>query len=80
MSTIDQLTKRYRNTTAVDGLSFEVGPGRVTGFLGPNGAGKTTSSRMLPGLAARRRDRHHKRGPHPGPPWPPPSPPTRLRC
>jgi len=51
MSTIDQLTKRYRNTTAVDGLSFEVGPGRVTGFLGPNGAGKTTTSRMLLGLA-----------------------------
>ena len=51
MSTIDQLTKRYRNTTAVDGLSFEVGPGRVTGFLGPNGAGKTATLRMLLGLA-----------------------------
>jgi len=51
MSTIDQLTKRYRNITAVDGLSFEVGPGRVTGFLGPNGAGKTTTSRVLLGLA-----------------------------
>jgi ABC-2 type transport system ATP-binding protein len=51
MSTIDQLTKRYRNITAVDGLSFEVGPGRVTGFLGPNGAGKTTTSRMLLGPA-----------------------------
>jgi ABC-2 type transport system ATP-binding protein len=50
MITIDHL-KRYRNITAVDGLSFEVGPGRVTGFLGPNGAGKTTTSRMLPGLA-----------------------------
>ena len=47
MSTIDQLTKRYRNTTAVDGLSFEVGPGRVTGFLGPNGAGKTTTLHPL---------------------------------
>jgi len=51
MSTIDQLTKRYRNITAVNRLSFEVGPGRVTGFLGPNGAGKTTTSRMLLGLA-----------------------------
>ena len=51
MSTIDHL-KRYRNITAVDGLSFEVGPGRVTGFLGPNGAGKTTTLRMLLGLTA----------------------------
>ena len=37
MIAIDHLTKRYRNITAVDGLSFEVGPGRVTGFLGPTG-------------------------------------------
>src|SRR5215471_11359880 len=51
MITIDHLTKRYRNITAVDGLSFDVGPGRVTGFLGPNGAGKTTTLRMLLGLA-----------------------------
>ena len=35
------LTKRYGDTTAVDGLSFAVEPGRITGFLGPNGAGKT---------------------------------------
>jgi ABC-type dipeptide/oligopeptide/nickel transport system ATPase component len=48
MITIDHLTKRYG---AVDGPSFEVGPGRVTGFLGPNGAGKTTTLRMLLGLA-----------------------------
>ena len=52
MITIDHLTKRYGTVTAVDGLSFEVGPGRVTGFLGPNGAGKTTTLRMLLGLAA----------------------------
>jgi ABC-2 type transport system ATP-binding protein len=51
MICIDHLTKRYRNITAVDGLSFAVGPGRVTGFLGPNGAGKTTTLRMLLGLA-----------------------------
>ena len=51
MITVDHLTKRYRSITAVDGLSFEVGPGRVTGFLGPNGAGKTTTLRMLLGLA-----------------------------
>jgi ABC-2 type transport system ATP-binding protein len=43
MITVDHLTKRYGNVVAVDGLSFEVGPGRVTGFLGPNGAGKPVS-------------------------------------
>jgi ABC-2 type transport system ATP-binding protein len=52
MIRVDHLTKRYRTVTAVDGLSFVVGPGRVTGFLGPNGAGKTTTLRMLLGLAA----------------------------
>ncbi|GAA1819578.1 ABC transporter ATP-binding protein [Luedemannella flava] len=41
------LTKQYKTVRAVDGLSFEVEPGRVTGFLGPNGAGKTTTLRML---------------------------------
>ena len=51
MITVDHLTKRYNTVTAVDDLSFEVGPGRVTGFLGPNGAGKTTTLRMLLGLA-----------------------------
>lgn len=45
------LTKRYAQLTAVDGLSFTVEPGRVTGFLGPNGAGKTTTLRVLLGLA-----------------------------
>ena len=34
------LTKRYGPKTAVDGISFTVQPGQVTGFLGPNGAGK----------------------------------------
>jgi ABC-2 type transport system ATP-binding protein len=42
-----ELTKRFGRTTAVDGLSFEVRPGRVTGFLGPNGAGKSTTMRMM---------------------------------
>jgi len=45
------LTKRFGSTTAVDGLTFAVAPGRITGFLGPNGAGKTTTLRMLLGLA-----------------------------
>jgi ABC-2 type transport system ATP-binding protein len=44
------LTKRYGHTVAVDDLSFEVRPGRVTGFLGPNGAGKSTTMRMIMGL------------------------------
>ena len=44
------LTKRYCKTVAVDGASFAVQPGRVTGFLGPNGAGKSTTMRMILGL------------------------------
>jgi ABC-2 type transport system ATP-binding protein len=44
------LTKRYRDVTAVDGLTVDVRPGAVTGFLGPNGAGKSTTMRMLLGL------------------------------
>jgi ABC-2 type transport system ATP-binding protein len=44
------LTKRYGSTVAVDGLSFAVGRGRITGFLGPNGAGKSTTLRALLGL------------------------------
>jgi ABC-2 type transport system ATP-binding protein len=44
------LTKRYGARTAVDGLSFVVRPGSVTGFLGPNGAGKSTTMRLLLGL------------------------------
>lgn len=44
------LTKRYGDVLAVDDLSFEVEPGKVTGFLGPNGAGKSTTMRMMLGL------------------------------
>ena len=53
MSTISfhKLTKRYGPVLAVDDLSFDVEPGRVTGFLGPNGSGKTTTLRILLGLA-----------------------------
>jgi ABC-2 type transport system ATP-binding protein len=50
MIRVEQLTKRYGHTKAVDDLSFDVLPGRVTGFLGPNGAGKTTTLRMVLGL------------------------------
>ncbi|GGM87558.1 multidrug ABC transporter ATP-binding protein [Lentzea pudingi] len=52
MIEVVDLSKRYGPKTAVDGLSFTVQPGIVTGFLGPNGAGKTTTMRMLVGLAA----------------------------
>jgi ABC-2 type transport system ATP-binding protein len=44
------LTKRYGGKVAVDGLTFTVRPGVVTGFLGPNGAGKSTTIRMILGL------------------------------
>jgi len=46
------LTKRYGTALAVDGLSFTVPPGQVTGFLGPNGAGKSTTMRLMLGLDA----------------------------
>jgi ABC-2 type transport system ATP-binding protein len=48
--TIQGLTKRFGEVTAVDDLSFEVDQGTVVGFLGPNGAGKTTTLRTLLGL------------------------------
>lgn len=52
MIKVRALSKRYGPTTAVDGLSFDVLPGRVTGFLGPNGAGKSTTMRIILGLDA----------------------------
>ncbi|WP_458078028.1 ATP-binding cassette domain-containing protein [Streptomyces sp. EMB26] len=52
MTSIDvrDLTKEYGTRRAVDGLTFTVPPGRVTGFLGPNGAGKSTTMRLVLGL------------------------------
>ena len=49
---LDRVTKRYGRTLAVDGLTFDVRPGHVTGFLGPNGAGKSTTMRLILGLDA----------------------------
>jgi len=49
---IKRLSKRFGGVTAVDDLSFQVEPGRITGFLGPNGAGKTTTLRTLLGLVS----------------------------
>jgi ABC-2 type transport system ATP-binding protein len=45
------LVKRFKSTTAVDGVSFTVPPGTVLGLLGPNGAGKTTTVRMMTTLS-----------------------------
>lgn len=46
----EQLTKRFKNLTAVDGLNIEVRKGQTYGFLGPNGAGKSTTIKMLTGF------------------------------
>jgi len=47
---IDQLVKRYKGVAAVDGITFRLTPGSVTGLLGGNGAGKTTTIAMIMGL------------------------------
>ena len=51
MISTHELTKTFGTIRAVDGLTFDVAPGRVTAFLGRNGSGKTTTMRMLLGLA-----------------------------
>jgi ABC-2 type transport system ATP-binding protein len=50
MIEVENISKRYGEKLAVDGLDFVVRPGVVTGFLGPNGAGKSTTMRMIAGL------------------------------
>jgi len=50
MIEVRNLSKRFGKTVAVDDLSFDVQPGRVTGFLGPNGSGKSTTMRCMVGL------------------------------
>lgn len=50
MISVQSLTKRYGDLTAVDGISFDVAPGEVLGLVGPNGAGKTTTLRCLAGI------------------------------
>ena len=47
MLTLDRLTKKYGEFTALDGLSLEIADGQLHGFVGPNGAGKTTTMRIL---------------------------------
>ncbi|WP_432843483.1 ATP-binding cassette domain-containing protein [Dactylosporangium sp. CA-092794] len=50
--TVEGLRKRFGRTLALDGMTFTVRPGRVTGFVGPNGAGKSTTMRVVLGLDA----------------------------
>lgn len=47
---VRNLRKKYRNTVAVNDISFSVGKGKIVGLLGPNGAGKTTTIQMLLGI------------------------------
>ena len=47
MITVENLTKRFGETVAVNNVSFEVSQGEILGFLGPNGAGKTTTMKIL---------------------------------
>ncbi len=49
---IEALTKRFRNFTAVEALSFDVERGEIFGLLGPNGSGKTTTVNMISGLSS----------------------------
>lgn len=51
IATLDQVTRRYRQVTAVDGLSLRIQRGQTVALLGPNGAGKTTTVELLLGLA-----------------------------
>ena len=50
MIEVKNLTKRYRDRVAVEGLNFSVGEGEILGFLGPNGAGKSTTMKILTGF------------------------------
>ena len=52
MIEVSGLRKRFGRTVALDGMSFSVRPGQVTGFVGPNGAGKSTTMRVILGLDA----------------------------
>jgi ABC-2 type transport system ATP-binding protein len=49
---VNGLRKSFGPTLALDGMTFTVRPGQVTGFVGPNGAGKTTTMRVILGLDA----------------------------
>ncbi len=50
MIEVSNLTKKYRDRTAIDGLSFSIPDGEIVGFLGPNGAGKSTTMKIVTGF------------------------------
>ncbi|HEV2622111.1 MAG TPA: ABC transporter ATP-binding protein [Frateuria sp.] len=50
--TARNLSKRYKNTTALDGVNFQIQSGRIVGLIGPNGAGKTTALKAILGLTS----------------------------
>src|SRR5262245_44637636 len=52
MLSVHDLTRVYGEATVLDGVSFDVRPGRITGFVGANGAGKTTTMRIIVGVLA----------------------------
>ena len=52
MLCVTELTRRYGDATVLDDVSFDVRPGRITGFVGGNGAGKTTTMRIIMGVLA----------------------------
>src|ERR1700733_9518862 len=52
MIEVTELRKRYGATQSLDGMTFRVRPGQVTGFVRPNGAGKSTTMRIILGLDA----------------------------
>ena len=59
--------KRFGPAMALDGMTFTVWPGQVTGFVGPNGAGKSTTMRVILGLDAPEEGQapaRHRRRPH----------------
>jgi ABC-2 type transport system ATP-binding protein len=64
MIEVMDVTKEYGDKRAVDGLSFTVSPGIVTGFLGPNGSGKSTTMRLVLGLDAPTRGDARVNGKH----------------
>jgi ABC-2 type transport system ATP-binding protein len=66
LASTDGLVKRFGATTALDGITIQVAPGRVTGLVGPDGAGKTTLIRILAGLMAPDEGRAELLGAAPG--------------
>src|SRR3989442_460434 len=50
MIQLENVTKRYDNTTVVDGLNLQIDKGEIVGLIGHNGAGKTTKRKMIAGL------------------------------